>query len=280
MNEALKVRQEINQGVFSLDADIEPLANIVDMVVPGGDRDTPIRVYYPDDDKNPPLLLYIHGAGWVAGGLDTHDNVCRVLAKRAGCAVISVGYRLSPEYHFPASLEDCDQALRWAAANASILGVDLERLSVAGDSAGGNLAAALCLMTRDQNGPQFGFQLLVNPALDLTHYHGEEFAQMRWFVEQYLAEGQDPSHPYVSPLHAQDLAGLPPAFILTGDQDSLCAEGETYGEKLRAHGVAVNVYRQRNRGHLGGHFARAANYAREAVDICAAVLRAAFKEMP
>ena len=164
MIEILKVRNEINQRVFSLEARIELFENIQDRLVSLADRNIPVRIYSPDDEKIYPLLLYIHGAGWVAGSLDTHDNICRVLAKRANCTVISIGYRLAPEYPYPAALEDCYQTLCWAVKRRSLLKVDPERLIVAGDSAGGNLAAALCLMARDRDGPRIGFQLLVNPA--------------------------------------------------------------------------------------------------------------------
>ena len=276
LEDALRIRKEIDARVFTVEALLEPLKNIVDLKIPAGDRSIPVRVYSPPGVSLFPTLLYIHGAGWVAGSLDTHDNLCRVLANRVACPVISIGYRLAPEYKYPAALEDCYEVLLWAAGNSPDPGSGLARLVVAGDSAGGNLAAALCLLARDRKGPSIDLQLLVNPALDFTRYQKETSEQMCWFREQYLLDEAECSQPYASPLLATDLCGLPRAMIITSELDELCAEGEEYAHRLKDAGVQADIFRLSGRGHLAGQFARAGSQAQEAVDICTAVLKATF----
>ncbi|MBN1314843.1 MAG: alpha/beta hydrolase [Anaerolineales bacterium] len=270
-------RQQINTHILELETEVEPIKNIRNIHVPFHDRSIPVRIYTPPMEGPFPLLVYIHGAGWVAGNLDTHDNICRRLAARGGCVVLSIGYSLAPEAKFPVPVEESHHVLVWAVENAASIDIDSRRVVLAGDSAGGNLAAAVCLMARDRGGPKIIFQLLVNPALDQSAYDGPDFEQMKWFREQYLRDKDDISNPYASPLLAGSLAGLPPAFIITGEHDELCAEGEAYGRRLREAGVHANVYRQAGMGHLAGDFARATAAAEEAVDLSIAVLKAALK---
>jgi acetyl esterase len=219
----------------------------------------------------------MHGAGWVAGDLDTHDNACRYLCARVPCAVVSVDYRLAPEHKFPAALDDVYAATLWAWENAAQLGADAHRLAVAGDSSGANLAAATCLRAREEGRPTIAFQLLVNPALDMTAYDAPGFDNMRWFRDQYLTGQADLRNPYASPVCATDLSGLPPALIVTGEEDNLRAEGERYADRLRHAGVFVNAYCQRGAGHLSALYARANAEAREALDLSVLALRAALQ---
>ena len=267
-----RFRRDLDAHILKVGAAAERLGRVDDLTIPGSGGDLPLRLYHPCGQEPMPLLLYLHGAGWVAGSLDTHDNICRCLAKRAHCLVLSVGYRLAPEHRFPAALEDARAALLWAVAEARHLKIDVSRLAVAGDSAGGNLAAALCLMCRDQGGPAIAFQLLINPALDMTAYDAPGFEEMRWFREQYLRDERDRGNVYASPLLAGDLRGLPPAFILVGERDNLRAEGERYAARLREAGSTVCLYCQEGVGHLGPAYARASSAAREAVALSVTVL--------
>lgn len=244
--------------------DVEPIpvARVEDRTIAGPSGSAlPVRIYWPPSDGDgqpggdgpPPVVVFLHGGGWVLCGLDTHDQTCRALTREAGAVTVSVDYRLAPDARFPAAAEDAYAAACWAADNAADLGGDPSRLAVAGDSAGGNLAAATALMARDRGGPALAFQLLVYPVLDhrrdtpsyrenaqgffLTGDH------MRWFWEQYLGPGGDGGHPYASPLLADDLAGLPPAHIVTAECDPLRDEGEAYCRRLRAAGVAADLRR-------------------------------------
>jgi len=272
-----EARDYINTYILELKTDIEPVWDIRDIRVPYEGHETPVRIYTPEGEGPFPLLVFIHGAGWVAGNLDTHDNICRCFASRVQCIVLSVDYRLAPESKFPIPVEESYRVLVWAVENGRLVNADSERVAIAGDSSGGNIAAAVCLMARERDGPVIRFQLLVNPALDLSAYDGEGFEQMKLFREQYLRGTDDITNPYASPLLAESLEGLPPAFIITGEHDCLHVEGEAYARRLCEAGVAANVYRQADKGHLSGDFARATQEAEEAVDLSVAVLKAAFK---
>jgi acetyl esterase len=160
--------------------------------------------------------------------------------------------------------------------NADLLNIDPEQITIGGDSSGGNIAAAVCLMAKDRQNAKIVFQLLINPALDLSVYD-ESFGNMQWFREQYIRDEQDITNPYASPLLAKNMEDLPPAFIVVGEHDALRAEGEAFGRKLQEAGVNANVYCQAKKGHLAGDFARATEEASEAVDLSVAVLKEAFR---
>ncbi|MBE0615867.1 MAG: alpha/beta hydrolase [Burkholderiales bacterium] len=195
-----------------------------------------------------PVLVYFHGGGWTIGDLDTHDIVCRALANNARCAVVSVDYRMGPEHKFPAAVDDCLAATRWVAAQAASLGIDGARIAVAGDSAGGNLAAVVAIMLRDAGGPALVFQALVYPATDqrLDSATHASFAEgylltrknMLWFRDNYLSP-RDYDDWRASPIRAPDLARLPPAHIITAGYDPLLDEGRAYSDRLLAAGVPV-----------------------------------------
>jgi acetyl esterase len=223
-----------------------------DRSVPGPAGDIPIRVYRPQSDEPLPVVVYFHGGGFVIGNIATHDTTCQRLAAGVPAVVVSVDYRLAPEHHFPAAIDDCDAATKWVAAHAAELGGDPTRLAVAGDSAGGNLAAVVARRARDAGGPAIAFQLLVYPVTDLTSSlpsyveNGTgyllEAATIVWFYDHYL-DGADPRHADASPLFVDDLAGLPPALVLTAEFDPLRDEGEAYAERMRDAGVAVTTSR-------------------------------------
>jgi acetyl esterase len=272
----LEARRQLNAYIMGLETRIEPVKSVRDTSVSGESYEIPIRIYVPEGDGPFPLLLFIHGAGWVAGNLDTHDNVCRCLSSRAECIVLSIDYRLAPESKFPIPVEESYQVYDWIVKNADLLNIDPERITIGGDSSGGNIAAAVCLMAKDRKNAKIVFQLLINPALDLSAYD-ESYGNMKWFREQYLRDEKDITNPYASPLLAESMEDLPAAFILVGEHDVLRAEGEAFGRKLGEAGVRAHVYYQANKGHLAGDFARATEEASEAVDLSVAALRQVFR---
>jgi acetyl esterase len=205
-----------------------------------------------------PALVFFHGGGWVVGDLESHDVVCRQLADAGSLIVIAIDYRLAPEHKFPAAADDAIAATRWIAANARELGFDAARISVGGDSAGGNLAAVVALEARDGGGPAIAGQVLVYPAVDLAMTQGSHsepetsvlltHSVIRWFVDHYLNGAADIHDWRASPARAQNLAGLPPAYVLTAGADPLRDEGDEYAARLRQAGVNVTTR------HLPGQF--------------------------
>lgn len=232
-----------------------------DRTIPGPDGEIPVRIYRPsgagaagDAAAAPlPLVVYLHGGGFCIGSIGTHDPLCQQIASRMPAVVVSVDYRLAPEHRFPAAVDDSMAALSWCSEHASELGADATRLAVAGDSAGGNLAAVVSIKARDAGGPPVAFQLLLYPTTDATgsfpsiEENGKGYLltadSMRWFQGHYLEEGFDHRHPDVSPLFVEDLSGLPPAMVVTAEYDPLRDEGEAYGKRLSEAGVATQVKR-------------------------------------
>ena len=227
----------------------------VDREVPGPGGAIPVRIYQPSSTEPLPIVVFFHGGGWVIGDLETHDGLGHTLASGVPAVVISVDYRLAPEHPFPAAVDDCEAVTTWAAEHASELGGDAARLAVAGDSAGGNLAAVVSRRARDAGGPAIAFQLLVYPVTDATcssasyRENADGYLltadSMRWFLDHYLgADRQDKERlADVSPLHTDDLQGLPPALVVTAEFDPLRDEGEAFAERLKAAGVEVEVSR-------------------------------------
>jgi len=238
----------------------EPVARVEDWMIPGSGLGLPARVYTPSGKVGPhPILVFFHGGGWVFGTLETHGDICRTLCHRSGSLVVSVDYRRAPEHRFPAALEDCCAAVRWCAGHAAEIGGDPTRLAVAGDSAGGNLAAAVALRGRDNGGPTLALQVLIYPvtncAFDTASYHqyasgyGLTRDMMRYFWKSYLSRPADANHPAASPLQAADLAGLPPALVLTAQYDVLRDEGEAYAARLAQASVPVRCTRYLEMNH-------------------------------
>jgi acetyl esterase len=240
------------QDAPALNGSAAPVASVEDRVVPGPAGELPVRVYTPDGEPPFPIVVFFHGGGWVVGTLDTYDPLCRALAAAVPAVVVSVDYRLAPEHRWPAAVEDAYAATLWASRNAAGLGGAQHRLAVAGDSAGGNLAAVVALGARDRGGPQVAFQLLVYPVLDAAadtasyREHAEGFhltaAGMRWYWDHYLGPA-DGAAPDASPLRAAFLGGLPPALVIGAEHDILRDEGEAYAARLRDAGVAAAASR-------------------------------------
>jgi acetyl esterase len=227
----------------------EPVKKIEDRVIDANGAKLPVRIYTPEAKGPLPILMFYHGGGWVIGDCETHDVPCRALANGAGCMVVSVDYRLAPEHKFPAAPEDCYAAAVWIAGHAAELGGDAKRIAVGGDSAGGNLSAAVAQMARDRGGPALEFQLLIYP---VTSYEADTVSSkvnaegylltkgaMEWFWGHYLGAGSDGAQPYASPLRATNFGNLPPAFVITAEFDPLRDEGAAYAEKMRRAGVTV-----------------------------------------
>lgn len=274
-----QVRVKLNQRIMEIEAPTPPVFSVADREIQYDSRTTPIRIYSPNDSNHLPVILFIHGGAWVGGNLDTHDNLARYLCAATEAIVISVGYLNSPEGKFPYPLQQCYDALTWITEHADEF--DHSRLAVVGDSAGGNLAAALCLMARDLDGPKINLQVLINPAPDLScngtiERQNDGLDTLRWQAAQYLSDPKDASHAYVSPLLASDLRNLPPALVLLAEKDDLREAGQKYADRLRAADVPTEVYCQMGSSHLAGHGARASLQARESLDIAVKALRKSF----
>jgi len=236
----------------------EPVHEVANLTIPGPGGELPLRVYRPASARPLPALLYFFGGGWVLGTIDTADGVSRSLANSSGALVAVVGYRLAPEHPFPAAVDDCYAAVRWVAGHAEEIGADPARLVVGGDSAGGNLAAAVALRAR-ADGPALAGQLLVYPNTDqLADDRSMRAADdpflfnrrsVAWYRRHYLANPDDAADPLASPLRAESLAGLPPALVITAEYDPLRDQGEAYAHRLADAGVQVELSRYPGMAH-------------------------------
>jgi acetyl esterase len=261
---------------------------VQDLELPGGAGRLHARHYAPRELGDPhPLLVFYHGGGFTYGDLDTHDGTCRLLCRHAGAHVLAIDYRLAPENPFPAAVEDARVALAWAWENAAALGADPSRVGVSGDSAGGNLAAVAAQLAARDGGPAPVLQLLIYPATDFTRRRrsrelfGEGFLltndEMDWFEANYLGEARTHAgDPRASPLLAQDLSGLAPAFVVTAAFDPLRDEGEEYARALRAAGTPATVRRFPGFIHAFVAAAGVSRPARDAVIEIAGVTRGMF----
>jgi acetyl esterase len=233
-----------------------------------------------------PVHVYYHGGGWVLGDLDSHDWVCRRIANTVKCAVVSVDYRMAPEHIFPKAFDDCLAATEWTVANAAMLRIDPARVSVGGDSAGGNLAAAVAIALRDSGKIKLKAQILVYPAVDLAmagDFYGKfkrdsglilTDETMRWFIDLYIPDKAQRKDWRASPLYAPSLKGLPPALVLLAGYDPLCAEGEAFAKRLEAEGVKTVVKRYPGQIHGFLSNGKLLPKANEAIDDIAAVMTA------
>ncbi len=267
----------------------QEIYRVEDRHIPGPVAQIPIRIYTPQARLPLGVLIYFHGGGWVLGGLESHDNLCRALANAAGCLVVSVDYRLAPEHPFPAAPNDCYAATKWIAANAASFGGDPQRLAVGGDSAGGNLAAAISLMARDGGGPALQLQVLFYPVTDasMDFPSMREFADdgyllsgadMKWFWGHYLDETRDGANPLASPLRAKNLSGLPPALIQTASHDPLRDEGEAFADALKRAGTKVTCTRYEGVTHGFVSFFDLVDKGKEGIRQAADAIRAAFRK--
>jgi len=264
----------------------ETVAKVENRLVsyPSNSSQIPVRIYTPAGSEPFPVLVFFHGGGFVLGSIDTYDELCRALTNGAGCIVVSVGYRIAPEYKFPAAVEDCYAATMWVAKNAKAIGGDPTYIAVGGDSAGGNLAAVVALMARDKGTPPLIFQLLVYPLTDfaldspLCQETADGYLITKndrlWFRSLYLRSNADCDNPYASPLRARSLSGLPPTMVITAEFDPLRDEGEAYATRLRETGVAVVCTRYN--GMIHGFLSLPFEQGRKARREVVAALRSVF----
>ncbi len=264
----------------------EDVASVEDRNIPGPHGEIPVRIYNPGNGPLPVVVFY-HGGGWVIGDLDYQDVACRYIANHTPALVVSVDYRLAPEHKFPVPFEDSYAALEWVAANAASIGGDPTKIAVAGDSAGGNIAAAVAIHARDNNGPALRHQLLVYPVTNLD-YGTPSYSEnaegymltkdsMVWFWDHYVRTPADAEDVRASVLRVADASGLPPATVITAGFDPLRDEGEAYAAKLKAAGVSVHV--ERYEGMIHGFYAlsHALDEGKRAHQQSVEVLQAAFR---
>ena len=279
----------------------EAVAHVEDRTIPGPAGAVPVRIYRsagiapPVPRSEPtasgetpelrPALVYFHGGGWVIGDLESHDNFCRALANRTQAVIVSVDYRLAPEHRYPAAAEDCYAATRFVAECGGEIGVDGARIAVAGDSAGGNLAAAVALMARDRSGPPLRHQVLIYPVadhdFDTASYRDNATGYllsregMQWFWSHYVPNAAQRNEAYAAPLRAEKLALLPPATVITAEYDPLRDEGEAYAVRLRDAGVATVATRYDGQIHGFVSLFEVFDQGRTATEQIAEALRAA-----
>jgi len=267
----------------------EPVAKIENISIPSINGKITVRVYTPEGTGPFPILVYNHGGGWIAGSARKYDKLCRYLANKVPCAVVSVNYRLAPKHKFPIPVEDCYAATMWAFNNARSINGDPARLAVGGDSAGGNLSAAACLIAKDRGGPPIIFQLLVIPSTNLSSLDTESYRMYatgheltRRDVEiaraLYLRNEDDRFNPHASPLLAKNHSNLPPALVITGEYDVARDDGESYAERLKQAGVSARFYRFKGMGHIGAYWAIASEAVQSALDEAVSALREAFSK--
>jgi acetyl esterase len=265
----------------------EAVAEAADRTIPGPAGDIPVRIYTPFGSGPFPLLMYFHGGGWVVGDIATSDCLCRILTNATGCIVVSVDYRLAPEHPFPAAADDAFTATQWIALHAAEFDGDPARIAVCGDSAGGNLAAVVAQIARDCGAPAIQFQLLIYPVtnanFDTLSYRENADgyfltkAGMQWFWNHYIPNEADRTNPKASPLRAANLAGLPPALVITAEFDPLRDEGEQYAERMRAAGTPVKLTRYDGMIHGFFTMSNLLDQGKAAIRQSAETLRAAFR---
>ena len=248
----LEIRANMCAGIVQ-DTVARNISSINDQQTPGPGGEIPIRIYRGSAACPQSAVVFLHGGGWVAGNIQTHDVLCRALTEITGQCVISVDYRLAPEHRFPAAAEDAYAVTQWVHEHAVALRIDPKSIAIAGDSAGGNLAAVVTLMARERQGHLPSRQVLIYPVIDAACVTPsfEQFAQgylltrsaMQWFWQQYAPQQIDRDHPYASPCRATHFSGLPPALIITAECDVLRDEGERYSEKLLSAGVPTTLVR-------------------------------------
>lgn len=290
---AEKLREGFEERSKRLKKFEEPIASIVNKTLQLPHA-IGVRIYTPDvsqqkcSQEKLPVVLYFHGGGWVVGSLDSVDDVCRTIAHRSQCIVVSVDYRLAPENKFPAAVEDGYAVLKWAHEKAAEFGGDSSKIVVAGDSAGGNLAAATALYARDHQGPKIAFQILIYPVTNhsfetLSYFQNEkgyrlEKNSMICFWDHYLKNHDEGMNPYASPLRATSLNNLPPALILTAYYDVLRDEGESYATRLAHAGVDVKLIRYLDMIHGFISFGPEYLSANAALDVIANSLQERFQD--
>ncbi|MEN0654306.1 MULTISPECIES: alpha/beta hydrolase [Hyphobacterium] len=280
-----RVREAMKGAPAVLEAAPPEIGGTVDLAIPAGGHTIPARLYLPENaPETGPLCVFFHGGGYALGGLDSHDRVCRRLCAMSGVRLLAIDYRLAPEHAFPAAYDDSLAAFDWAAGEgAAELGADPSRLAVAGDSAGGGLAAAVAQARR----AQIRFQLLIYPLLQLAEVRKDKLKAfeghilsaktLEWIRDKYVADPALVRDPRCSPLFCDDLHGLPPAYIAAAELDPLLAEGRAYADKLAAFGVPVDYHLGRKLPHGYFNMTRTLPVAKRLIDKVGEKLGAALR---
>ena len=277
--------REAARGLADLAGEPDAVSRIDNRKIPTRSGEIPVRIYFPGGDGPFPGVVYLHGGGWIIGDLDTHDSICRAISKRAGAVVVSMDYRRAPEHPFPAALEDSVDGAGWVADNSAALGIDPQRLVIAGYSAGANMATVVAAKARDAKRPAVALQVLVYPVTDLSAFDTDSFREFaedhfltrslaEWFVGGYLPRAADRTTPDASPAFIADLRGLPPALVITAECDVLRDEGEAYARRMQEAGVPVTLTRYEGMIHPFLHFTGVTPSAHKTLDQIAAAIRA------
>mgnify|MGYP001179512706 CR=1 FL=1 len=264
------VREMFSQAP-PVEVELAPVANIEDKMIPVEDGEIAVRIYTPNGNGPFPLFVYYHGGGWVIGDLETVDASCRMIANMTNRVVVSVDYRLAPEFKYPIPFNDSYEALKWVENNADSLNAIASDIVVGGDSAGGNLSAAVSLRARDENGPNISAQILIYPVTDMSYRtssyqqfekgFGLDKSLMEWFINHYIRDEADKNDPYAAPLVAENLDDLPPALVITAEFDVLRDEGLAYAERLKDAGVKVETTLEK--GLVHGYFTNMAVFPQQ-----------------
>lgn len=283
-------RAQYRERRFFTQPEASPIDTVRELSADGPHGPIPLRLYrpLPASAGALPVLVYFHGGGWVIGDLDTHDVLCRDLALKSGCTVVSVDYRLAPEFPFPVPVDDCLAATRWVQQHASDLNVDATRIAVGGDSAGGKLAAVIAIAARNAKDLPISFQLLIYPATDQRfntksyQANGQGYLltsdSMTYFRGHYITDTKHYLDWRASPLLADDLSGLPPALVLVAGYDPLRDEGVAYAQRLSEAGNKSTLMSFERQIHGFITMGRVINEANEAVEVCAAALKRALSK--
>ena len=249
-----EIRERLNNESTKSSKQPIPFSDIKNITVEVNSEKIPVRIYTPEDGDKFPIIIYSHGGSWISGNLDTHDNVCRKLSQNTKAIVISVDYRLAPENHFPAGLNDVYNVLQWTNKNAKSIDGDESHIAIAGDSAGGNLSAAVCLMAKDKNGPRIACQVLIYPSTNIYELNTKSWSdfsndfniskeEMEKYISLYVPQKEDRKNPYASPLLVKEFNQLPDTLVITAEIDPLRDEGEAYDNKLKETGIQTEVIR-------------------------------------
>ncbi len=245
-------REQVIKGFAKMKIPVKQVSSTRNILARCECGDIPVRIYTPYGQGPFPVMVFFHGGGWVLFNLDTYDPICTHLCSSAGCIVASVDYRLSPEFKFPAAIDDCFEAVKWISEHCNEWNGDPGSLNLAGDSAGGNLATVVAIRIRDEGGPVIKSQVLIYPATDylqpekpshikFSEGYGITMNDLRWFWDKYLEKEEDASNPWAAPLLAHDLSGLPPSYVIVSGYDPLRDEGILYAERLKEAGVRVHL---------------------------------------
>ena len=283
-----EIRRQFNEEIAAIDKPGPEMKGTEDRAVDVGGAEVQVRWYIPStlpEAKGNPILLFFHGGGWIQGNIETHDSMCRVLAHDGRSLVCSVDYRLAPENKFPVPLDDSYAATKWAHQNAATFGGDADKLAVGGDSAGGNLAAAISLKARDEGSMSIAYQLLLYPVTDLASdtESKRRFSKGYWLdtlaflIESYVAKQEDKTNPLASPLRAESFSGLPPSHIVTAGHDPLRDEGKEYATRLQEAGVAAKYECYESMIHGFVSIRSIVDEGERALQACATSLREAFR---